>query len=244
LNVVGVYDEKTGKSVGEVKAGENPDAVMYDPASKQIFAFNNHGGTATVIDPKTLKVTATIEIGGKLEFGRADGKGNVWVNAEDKSEIIHLDSKKRTVLARWKLAPCEEPTGLAFDEKHRRLFAGCNNNMMVVVDADSGKVITTAPIGPGVDATAFDPATGDIFNSCGGGDGSLVVVHQDGADKYSVAQTIATQKRAKTLAVDAKTHRVFVTAGSFGPAPAATPENPKPRPPMVPGSFGVMIFQK
>jgi YVTN family beta-propeller protein len=243
-NVVGAYDAKTGKPLGDVKAGENPDAIIFDPASKQIYAFNNHGGTATVIDPQTLKVAATIEIGGKLEFGRADGKGAIWVNAEDKSELIRLDSRKRTVTARWKLAPCEEPSGLAFDEKHRRLFVGCNNSLMAVVDADSGKVVTTVPIGPGVDATAFDPTTGDVFNSCGGGDGSLVVIHQDGADKYAVAQTIATTKRAKTLAVDPKTHRVFVTAGTFGSPPAATAENPKPRAAMVPGSFGVMVFER
>jgi DNA-binding beta-propeller fold protein YncE len=243
-NLVSAHDATTGKPLGEVKAGANPDAVIYDPASKQLFAFNHTGGTVTIIDPRKLEVGATIDTGGKLEFAQADGKGTVWVNAEDKSEIIRLDSRKRAVTARWKLAPCEAPTGLAFDPKHRRLFAGCDNEKMAVVDADSGKVVTTVPIGPGVDATAFDAKTGDIFNSCGGGDGSLVVVHQDSADKYSVAQTIPTQKRAKTLALDPRTHRVFVTAGTFGPPPAATAENPKPRGAMVPGSFTVMVFER
>jgi DNA-binding beta-propeller fold protein YncE len=241
---VAVYDGKTGKSVGEVKAGENPDAILYDPASKQIFAFNHSGGTATIIDPATLKVTATLEIGGKLEFGRADGKGNVWVNAEDRSQTIWIDSHKRAVKARWALAPCQEPTGLAFDARNRRLFVGCNNEMMAVLDADSGKVITTLPIGPGVDATDFDPATGNIFNSCGGGEGSLVVLHQDGPDKYSPVENIATQRRARTLAVDHKTHRVFLSGASFAPPAAATAANPKPRPAMIPGSFGVLVFEK
>jgi YVTN family beta-propeller protein len=242
-NMVSAHDAATGKLLGEVKAGANPDAVIYDPASKQIFAFNHTGGTVTVIDPKKLEVAATIDTGGKLEFAQADGKGTIWVNAEDRSEVIRLDSRKRAVTARWKLAPCEAPTGLAFDAQHRRLFAGCDNETMAVIDADSGKVVTTVPIGPGVDATAFDAKTGDIFNSCGGGDGSLVVVHQEAADKYTVAQTIATAKRAKTLALDPRTHRVFVTAGTFAPPPAATAENPKPRGAMVPGSFSVLVFE-
>jgi YVTN family beta-propeller protein len=241
---VAVFDAKTGKAVGEVKAEENPDGILYDPASKQIFAFNNHSGSATIIDPATLKVTATLPIGGKLEFGRADGKGTVWVNAEDRSQTIRIDSARRVVTARWDLAPCQEPTGMAFDARNRRLFVGCNNDMMAVLDADSGKVITTQPIGPGVDATDFDPATGNIFNSCGGGEGSLVVIHQDGPDSYRVVETISTQRRARTLALDRKTHRVFISAASFGPPPAATPANPRPRPAMIPGTFSVLVFER
>ena len=244
LDIVRVFDGKTLAKVGEVKAGANPDAVLFDPATKQVFAFNNHGKSATVFDPGTLAVKATIELGGAAEFGRSDGKGTVWVNLEDKSEVVRIDAKKLTATAHWPLAPCQEPTGLALDGKNRRLFAGCNNKLMAVMDADSGKVITTLPIGPGVDATAFDPATHDIFNSCGGDEGSLVVVHQDSADAYHVVETHPTQKRAKTLALDPRSHRVFLTAGTFAPTPPATAETPKPRAPIVPGSFALQIWQR
>jgi YVTN family beta-propeller protein len=241
---VRAFELPAGKLAGEITAGKDPDAIIYDPGSRQIIAMNNHGGSVSMIDPKTLKVTATLELGGAPEFGRADGKGTVWINLEDKSEIVRIDTRKKTVTAHWALAPCQEPTGLAFDAKHRRLFAGCGNKLMAVVDADKGKVVTTVPIGPGVDATDFDPKTGNVFNSCGGGDGQLVVVHQDGPDKYTVAETIPTQKRAKTLALDKKNHRVFLSAASFTPAPAATPENPKPRGAMVPGSFSLLVYEK
>jgi YVTN family beta-propeller protein len=241
---VAVFDASTGKPAGEVKTQEGPDAILYDPASKQIFAFNHRSGSATIIDPVALKVTATLPIGGTLEFGRADGKGAVWVNVEDKNQTVRIDSRKREVKAHWDLAPCQEPTGLALDAKNRRLFVGCHNEMMAVLDADSGKVITTVPIGPGVDATDFDPATGNIFNSCGGGEGSLAVIHQDGPDKYSVVENVATQRRAKTLAVDRKTHRVFISAASFGATPAATPATPRPRAAMIPGSFSLLVFEK
>jgi DNA-binding beta-propeller fold protein YncE len=244
LNIVRAFDGKTLAPVGDVKTDANPDAILFDPASQQVFAFNHTGKSATLFDPTTLKVNATLELGGAVEFGRADGKGTVWVNLEDKSEMVRIDAKKRTVTAHWPLGPCEEPTGLAFDPKHRRLFAGCNNKLMAVVDADSGKVVTTVPIGPGVDATGFDPATGNIFNSCGDEDGSLVVIHQDGADKYRVLETHPTQKRAKTLAVDPRTHRVFLTAGQFGPAPPATAENPRPRAPIIPGSFSLLVWDR
>jgi DNA-binding beta-propeller fold protein YncE len=244
LNVVRAFDTKTLAAVGDVKAGNNPDAILFDPSSQQIFAFNHTGQSATVFDPATLKVTATIPLGGAVEFGRADGQGTVWVNLEDTSEIVRIDAKKRTVTARWPLGPCAEPTGLAFDGKHRRLFAGCNSGVMAVVDADAGKVITTLPIGPDVDATAFDATTGDIFNACGGGDGSLVVIHQDSADKYHVTETHTTQKRARTLVLDPRRHRVFLTAGVFGPAPPATPAMPKPRAPIVSGSFSLLVWQR
>jgi YVTN family beta-propeller protein len=240
-DVVRVYDAKTQKLVGEVKAGKNPDAITYDPASKQVLAFNHSGGSVTAIDPDGLKVNATVEAPGALEMGRADGKGTVWVNVEDKSEIVRLDARKNTVTAHWPLKPCEAPTGLAFDPKTRRLFAGCDNKLLVVVDADSGKVISSLPIGPGVDAVEFDPGTKTIFASCGGEGGSLAVIKQESKDKYAVVTNVATQARAKTLALDPKTHRVFLSAASF--TPPADPKAPKARPSMVPGSFSVLIVE-
>jgi YVTN family beta-propeller protein len=234
---VRVYDAGTLKPAGEVKAGKNPDAVLHDPASNQVFAFNHSAGTITVIDPASLAVKATIEAPGALEFGRADGKGTVWVNVEDKNEIVRIDSKQNKVTAHWSIKPCETPTGLGFDPATRRLFAGCEENaMLAVVDADSGKVVTTAPIGPGVDGVEFDAATKTVFASCGG-DGTLAVIQQESADKYKALPRVPTQTRARTLALDPKTHRVFVSAATFTtPAGGA-------RGALVPGSFQVLIVE-
>jgi DNA-binding beta-propeller fold protein YncE len=239
---VRVYDGKTQKPLGEVKAGKNPDAIIYDPGSKQVFAMNHSGGTITAIDPASLAVKATIPAPGALEFGRADGQGTVWVNVEDKNEMVRIDSRKNTVTAHWPLKPCEEPSGLGFDPKTRRLFVGCGNKLLTVVNADSGAVVATLPIGPGVDGTDFDPGTKTVFASCGGEGGTLAVIKQESADKYTVVTNVATQTRAKTLSVDPKSHRVFLSAATFN-TPAATAANPKPRGAMVPGSFKVLIVE-
>jgi DNA-binding beta-propeller fold protein YncE len=218
-NLVRVFDLQTSKLVGEVATGKAPDAITYDPASRRIVAFNHGEGSATFIDPASAKATATVPLGGggKAEVGQADGKGTIWVNVEDKNEIVRLDSKKQVVTAHWPIAPCETPTGLGFDGKHRRLFAGCEGNrMMVVVDADSGKVITHLPIGDRVDGADYDPGTGDIFASCA--DGTLTVIHQQDADHYTVVQTLQTLKTAKTLTLDRKRHRVFLSAKVTPPA--------------------------
>jgi YVTN family beta-propeller protein len=235
-DTVRVYDARTLKPAGEVKTGKNPDAILHDPASNQVFAFNHSAGTITVIDPASLAVKATIEAPGALEFGRADGKGTVWVNVEDKNEIVRIDSKKNTVTAHWPIAPCQAPTGLGFDPRTRRLFAGCeSNDLLVVVDADSGKVVTTLPIGSGVDGVEFDFGIRTIFASCGG-NGTLAVIKQESADKYTVSANIPTQARAKTLALDPQKHRVFVSAANF-----EAPADPKQRPTFVPGSFQVLV---
>jgi YVTN family beta-propeller protein len=239
---VRVYDGKTQKPLGEVKTGKNPDAIIYDPGSKQVYAFNHSGGSVTAIDPTSLAVKATIEVPGALEMGRSDGKGTVWVNVEDKNEMVRIDSRKNTVTAHWPLKPCQEPSGLGFDPKTRRLFVGCGNELLAVVNADTGAVITTLPIGPGVDGADFDPGTGMVFASCGGDGGSLAVIKQESADKYTAVTKVPTQTRAKTLTVDPKTHRVFLTAASFS-APAASAGNPKPRGAMVPGSFQVLVVE-
>jgi YVTN family beta-propeller protein len=237
-DLVRVYDAGTQKPLGEVKTGKNPDAITYDPASKQVLAFNHSGGSVTAIDAGSLKVNATIEAPGALEMGRADGQGTAWVNVEDKNEIVRLDTRKNTVTAHWSLKPCEAPTGLAFDPKTRRLFAGCENKLLVVVDADSGKVLTTLPIGPGVDGVEWDPGKRTILASCGGETGSLAVLKQESKDKYAVVTNVATQARAKTLALDPKSHRVFLSAASYAP-----PADPKARPSIVPGTFNVLIVE-
>ena len=240
---VSIFDIKTLATSSKVKVGENPDAILYDPATKRVFTFNGRSQDSTAIDAATGKVLGTIKLDGKPEFAASDAKGGIWVNIEDKSELVAIDPNKLEVKAKWPLAPCTEPSGLAIDRKNRRLFAGCDNKMMAVVDADSGKVLATPPIGDGVDATAFDPETGLAFASCGG-DGVLTVVKEDSPDKFSVAENVPTQKGARTMALDTKTHKVFVVTAQFGPRPAPTADNPHPRPAILPDSFVVLVVGK
>jgi YVTN family beta-propeller protein len=240
-NTVTIFDLKTLKVLGQAKTGTNPDAIIYDSASKRVFTFNGRSNDATAIDAATGEVAGTIPLGGKPEFAVADGKGKIYVNIEDKSEVIAFDSQKLAVLNHWPLAPCEEPSGLAFDIAHRRLFSGCHNKMMSVMNADTGKVITTIPIGAGVDANRFDPETQLVFSS-NGSDGNLTVAHEDSPDQYTVVQTVETARGARTMELDPKSHVVYLVTAQYGPAPAATPENPRPRPTMVPGSFQLIVL--
>ena len=240
---VTIFDLKTLQVIGSAQAGTNPDAIIYDPVSKRVFAMNGRSKDATAIDGATGKVVGTIPVDGKPEFAVADGAGHVYVNIEDKSEEQQIDSQNLKVTATWPLAPCDEPSGLAMDIANRRLFAGCGNKMMAVINADTGKVIATPAIGEGVDADAFDPGTGYAFAS-NGGSGTLTVVHEDSPDKYSVVEDVPTQAHARTMALDPKTHEVFLVTADFGPAPAATADNARPRPTMVKDSFVVLIFGK
>ena len=239
---VTIFDLKTLAATGQAKAGENPDAIVYDPASKRVFAMNGRSGDATAIDAATGKVAVTVPLGGKPEFAVADGRGRIYVNIEDKSELVALDSQKLAVVARWPLAPCEQPTGLALDPEHRRLFAGCSNQLMAVMDADSGKVITTLPIGRGVDATAFDPGLQCAYAS--NGEGTLTVVHEDSPDKFTVVENVATQRGARTMALDPTTHQVYLVTADFAPTPQPAPGQPRPRPAIVPNTFVVLVFGK
>src|SRR5579862_8847473 len=240
-NTVTIFDMKTLAVIDTVQAGTNPDAIVYDPASKRVFAMNGRSSNSTAIDAATGKVVGTIALSGKPEFAVSDGAGHVYVNIEDKSEIWQIDSQKLTATTHWSLAPCKEPSGLAMDAEHRRLFAGCDNKMVAVVDADTGKVIATPEIGDGVDANGFDPGTGFVFSS-NGESGTLTVIHEDTPDKYTVVENVPTQKSARTMALDPKTHEVFTVAAQFGPRSAATPETPRPRPPILPNSFVVLIY--
>lgn len=242
-NNVTIFDVKTLKVLGTAPSGKNPDAIIYDPTSKRVFAFNGSSKDATAIDARTGTVAGTIALGGKPEFAVADEKGHVFVNIEDTSEIVQLNSEKLAVESRWKIAPGEGPSGLAMDRKHRRLFSVCSNKLMVVVNADNGKVIMTLPIGAGTDAAGFDPETGFAFSS-NGGDGTVTVAHEDAPDKYSVVENVPTLRRARTMALDARTHRVYTVTAEFGQAPAPTTEQPRPRPPMVPGSFTLLILSR
>lgn len=208
-NAVTVFDLKTLKTGKTIKVGKNPDAICYDPASKHVFAFNHSGGDVSVIDPAALdKDPVTIPVGGALEYGVADGAGHVYVNVEDKNEVVAIDSKANRVLAHWSLAPGEGPTGLAIDTEHHRLFAGCDKKM-IVLDAATGKVLAAVPTGAGVDGVAFDPTLG-VAMSANGKDGTITVVKETAAGKFEAVQTPKTLAGARTIAVDGKTHQALL----------------------------------
>ena len=238
-NKITIFDLKTLQTTGEAATGKNPDAIIYDPASKRVFAFNGGSADATAVDAATGKVAGTIALGGRPEFATADGEGHVYVNIEDKSTVVAIDSRKLTAADPWPLAPCESPSGMAIDVRHHRLFIGCHNKMMAVMNAENGNVIATPAIGEGVDANGFDPATGLAFSSQG--DGTLTVVHEDSPDKFSVVQNVQTQRGARTMALDLKTHNVLLSIAEYGPAPAPTPDRPRPRPSIVPGTFAILV---
>jgi DNA-binding beta-propeller fold protein YncE len=233
-NTVTVFDLKTLETKTTIKTGINPDAIIYDPATKRVFTMNGRSQDTTAINVADSTVTGTLALGGKPEFAVADGKGNIYVNIEDKSELVRFDSKSLKVLNRWPIAPCQEPSGLAADWKSRRLFAGCDNKLMAVISADDGKVLATVPIGEGVDANAFDPETNLAFASTG--DGNLTVVHEDAPSKYTLVATVPTKKSARTMGLDLKSHTIFLPAAEFDP-PAPGERRGK----MKPGSFVVLV---
>lgn len=235
-----IFDLKTLRATGEVKTGENPDMILYDSATRRVFAFNGRSGDATAIDAKAGTVAGTVPLGGKPELAVSDGKGTVFVNLEDKNEVVALDARELKVKSRWPLGPCEEPTGLAMDVAHRRLFAACANKMMAVVDADNGRVVTTVPIGQGPDGAVFDADRQLVFTS-NGRDGTITVVHEVSPDRYEVAQTVQTERGAKTVALDPRTHDLYLVTAEFGPVPSPTAEQPRPRAPIMPGTFEVMV---
>jgi YVTN family beta-propeller protein len=213
-STVTIFDLKTLKPIAEVSTGQKPDAIIYDPATSRVFAFNGGSDSATAIDAASGKVAGTVELGGGPEYAAADGKGYVFDNLEDESQLLKINARELKVEQRWPTAPCSAPSSMAMDQANRRLFLGCRSKVMAVVDADSGKVITTLLIGDHVDATAFDPETKMIFNS--NGEGTISVIHQDSPDKYSAVETVKTLPRAKTMALDVKTHRLFLSTAENG----------------------------
>lgn len=248
---VTVFDLKTLKTIATVKVtGHNPDCIAYDPASERVFTFNGRSGNSTAIDAKTLKVVGTIDLGGRPEFAVADGRGFIYNNLEDKSTELKINTRTLQIENRWPMSPCESPSGLAIDAEHHILFAGCHNQMMAVINADTGKVIATPAIGPGVDANRFDPGTGLAFSSNGGGEGTLTVVKEVSPTEFKVIQDAATERGARTMEIDPKTHHVFLVTAKFGPMPPAPPppaQGQRPRfrrPPIVPGSFTLLVLAR
>jgi YVTN family beta-propeller protein len=241
-NTVSVFDLATLAVTRTIAVGTNPDAILYDSRTRRVFVFNGRSNDATVIDAVRDSVIATIPLGGKPEFSQTDGAGRVFVNIEDKSEIVVLDAKGLNVMHHWPLAPGEEPSGLALDVTHQRLFSVCSNKLMVVVDAEKGNIVTSLPIGERTDGCAFDPGTGLAFSS--NGEGTVTVVREESPSKLSVIATIPTKAGARTIALDPDRHILYLPTADFGPAPAPTPERPRPRPTVVPGSFVILQLEQ
>jgi DNA-binding beta-propeller fold protein YncE len=240
---VSVVDLKTLRTISKVETGENRDAILYEPARSEVYAFNGRGKSATVIDAKIDKVVATVPLSGKPEFAASDAKnGRVFCNIEDKNEVAVIDTKTRSVIASWPLAPGEEPTGMAFDAAHHRLFVGCHNKLMAMLDSDTGKIIATVPIGAGVDACAFDDATQLVFASCG--DGTLTIAKEETLDKLTVVQTLTTERSARTMALDPVTHRIYTATAEIAPEKGSPPASPgeRRRPEYVLGTFHVLVY--
>jgi YVTN family beta-propeller protein len=214
VSTVTIFDLKTLAAIAQVPSGKKPDAIVYDPSTHRVFAMNGGSDSSTVIDAASGKVVGTIALGGGPEFAAADGSGNVFVNLEDRSEALRIDARELKVRNRWPLAPCERPSSMAMDRANHRLFIGCRSKVMAVVNSDTGSVIVTLPIDDHVDASAFDPATGLIFNSTG--EGTIDVFHQDSPDKYSAAQRIPTHAGSKTMALNSKTHELLVPSNESG----------------------------
>lgn len=240
---VTIFNLRTGHVIGNVSVGgRNPDCIIYDPASERVFTFNGGSGNATAINARTGKVVGNIDLGGRPEYAQADGHGHVFNNLEDKSQLLEINSRTLAVTHRWPLAPCDSPSGMAIDSVHHRLFSGCHNGMMAVVDTDTGKVVATPATGRGVDANRFDPATQLAFSS--NGDGTLTVIHEDSPDQYTVLGNVPTERGARTMALDARTHTVYEVTAKFGPPPAGGQPGQRRRPSVVPGSFHLIVISK
>jgi DNA-binding beta-propeller fold protein YncE len=236
-----MFDLTTYKRLGTIPAAEDADAIIYDPASNRVFTFNGDAHSSTVIDPAGKLVT-NIPLGGKPEYGASAGDGKVYANLVDNAEVVEIDTKTLSVSRRWPTTGCKQPVSMAIDTKHRRLFSGCRSGVMAISDYGAGKVVATVPIGAGVDGAGYDPSNGSAFAS--NADGTLTVIHQDSPDSYRVVQTLTTMQASRNMGLDPTTHRIYLAGAKFGPAPKdSTAANPRRRPPMLPGSFVVMVVE-
>ena len=237
-----MFDSKSYKGLLKIRAGDDADAIIYDPASKRIYSFNGDANTSTAVDPRRGTVVANIPLGGKPESGVSSRDGKLYVAIVDNSQIVEIDTKTLAVTRRWSTAPCKNPVSMAIDVRRQRLFTGCRSGVMVVSDYTRGAVVATVPIGEGVDGAGWDPVRRDAYAS--NGDGTLTVIHQDTPDKYHVVENVQTGSRARTMGIDPASHRIYLAAAKFGEIPAeSTATNPRRRPPMVPGSFSVIVVE-
>ena len=236
-----VVDLITLKTISKIDTGQSPDAIVYEPRHREVYVFNHTGNSATVIDAKSATVSATISLGGSPEFAAVDEKaGRIYCNIEDRSEVAVIDSAKHEVVARWPIAPGEEPSGIALDAAHHRLFATCHNKMMVMLDTETGKVVANVPIGVGVDGCAFDDASQLAFASCG--DGTTTIAKEETPQKLTVVQTLKTERGARTMALDPKTHRIYLPTAQFQPAPSPSPGASLARPTIVPNTLKLLVY--
>jgi DNA-binding beta-propeller fold protein YncE len=233
--MVVMFDLKTFMPLGRIPAAEDADAILYDSASNRVFTLNGDAHSSTVIDPAGTLIT-NIDLGGKPEYGVSAGDGNVYANLTDTSEVVEIDAKRAAVTRRWPTAPCRQPVSMAIDTVHHRLFSGCRSGVLAVSDYQKAVLVTTQPIGMGVDGAGYDPQAGDVFAS--NADGTLTVIHQDAPDRYHVAQTITTPQFSRNMGLDATTHRIFVAAAKFGPVAAGG------RGPVLPDSFSILTIER
>lgn len=238
LNTVTVFDMTTNRVLAQIATGQNPDAISYEPFSKKIITCNGRSKNLSIIDPVSNMVTDSVDLGGKPETAVSDGMGKLFVNIEDKNEIVVVDTKTFKVLNHWSIAPGEGPTGLAMDKTTKRLFAGCDK-LLMVIDATNGNVVDKITIGDGCDGVAFDAATKNIYTS-NGGDGTLTVIHEESATKFVVLENVTTKKGARTIALDNQTHLIYLPTAEFE---VAEP-NQKGRPKMIPGTFQILVVGK
>ncbi len=239
-STVTMFDLKTLRVLGHTIVAPDDDAILFDPATKRIFTFNGDAHSVTAVDAVSGKRVGDIDLGAGPEFAVSDGEGKLYVNLEDKSALAEIDAAGMRVTRQWSLAPCENPSGLAMDRVHHRLFSGCRNKVMAISDATAGALVTTVPIGQGVDACRFDPGTQLAFAS--NGDGTLTVVREATPAKFDVVGNVPTKRGARTMEVDLRTHRVYTATADFGPPPAPTAEHPRPRPSIVPGTFALLVL--
>ena len=239
---VSVFDLKTFAVVGKITVGGDPNAIYYDNKTKRIFTIDRGSKRVSAINPKTNQVVGTVEnLGGRTEHSVSDDAGHLFLNMQDLGTLLKIDAQTLKVTETWKLAPCEQPSSMDMDRAHNRVFIGCRSGAMTVVDGATGKIVDMQPIGNGVDATEFDAGRGLIYFSTGA-DGMMSVFHEDSPDKYTLVERVKTQTGARTMAVDRKTGRAYLSVSEFGPTPAATAQVTRPRAPMLPGTFGVLVF--
>jgi len=237
-----MFDAKSYKTLLKIRAAEDADAIIYDPASKHVFSFNGDANTSTVVDPRRGTVVANVALDGKPEYGQSSRDGKVYVNLVDKSQIVEIDTRTNSVSRRWSTAPCNNPVSMAIDIAHQRLFSGCRSGVMAISDYAKGVVVATVPIGQGVDGAGWDAGRRDAFAS--NADGTLTVVHQDSPNKYHVVENVQTGERARNMGIDPRTHRIYLASAKFGEVPAeSTATNPRRRPPMIPGTFTIIVVE-
>ena len=246
-----IIDLQTLKTLSKVNTGENPDAILYDPGRQEVYTFNGRGQSATVFEAKSGKLVDTVPLPGKPEFAVVDTRvKRVYANIEDKNSVVVIDTETHKIAVTWPIAPGESASGMAIDFKNHRLFVGCENKLMVMMDSENGRVVSTVPIGQGVDANAFDPSTGLVtkieqsngvsFSS--NGDGTVTIAREETPEKLAVVQTLTTMRGARTMALDPKTHNLYLAAAEYEPALPTVPGAPRPRPKIVPGTFRVLVY--